>query len=166
MLEIWKDVKGYEGLYMASNLGNVKSLKREDSKALKKWSRSYKYCGSRYKVNLSKNGSYNRSFNVSQVVAMAFLDHSPNGTKGLVVDHIDNDQTNDRLDNLQLISNRLNSSKDKTGGSSRYVGVSWATREQRWRSQIRIEGKNVQIGIFPTELEAHHAYQKALSELI
>lgn len=27
MKEIWKDVKGYEGLYEVSNLGNVKSLK-------------------------------------------------------------------------------------------------------------------------------------------
>ena len=28
MQEIWKDIKGYEGLYQISNLGNVKSLKR------------------------------------------------------------------------------------------------------------------------------------------
>ena len=25
-MEIWKDVDGYEGLYLVSNLGNVKSL--------------------------------------------------------------------------------------------------------------------------------------------
>jgi hypothetical protein len=25
-MEIWKDITGYEGLYMISNLGNVKSL--------------------------------------------------------------------------------------------------------------------------------------------
>ena len=28
MEEIWKDIKGYEGLYQVSNLGRVKSLKR------------------------------------------------------------------------------------------------------------------------------------------
>ena len=28
MQEIWKDIKGYEGLYQVSNLGNVKSLER------------------------------------------------------------------------------------------------------------------------------------------
>ena len=27
MVEIWKDIKGYEGLYQVSNLGRVKSLK-------------------------------------------------------------------------------------------------------------------------------------------
>ena len=28
MQEIWKDIKGYEGLYQVSNFGNVKSLER------------------------------------------------------------------------------------------------------------------------------------------
>ena len=31
MKEIWKDIKGYEGLYQVSNLGRVKSLERYDS---------------------------------------------------------------------------------------------------------------------------------------
>ena len=29
MIEEWKDIIGYKGLYQISNLGNVKSLKRE-----------------------------------------------------------------------------------------------------------------------------------------
>ena len=29
MDEIWKDIEGYEGLYQVSNLGRVKSLKRQ-----------------------------------------------------------------------------------------------------------------------------------------
>lgn len=28
-MEIWKDIKGYEGLYQVSNLGNIKALERE-----------------------------------------------------------------------------------------------------------------------------------------
>jgi hypothetical protein len=28
-MEIWKDIKNFEGLYQVSNLGRVKSLKRE-----------------------------------------------------------------------------------------------------------------------------------------
>ena len=27
--EIWKDIKGFEGMYQISNLGRVKSLKRK-----------------------------------------------------------------------------------------------------------------------------------------
>lgn len=30
MNEIWKDIKGYEGLYQVSNLGNVKSMDKVD----------------------------------------------------------------------------------------------------------------------------------------
>ena len=29
--EIWKDIEGYEGLYMVSNQGNVKSIKNKES---------------------------------------------------------------------------------------------------------------------------------------
>ena len=29
MVEVWKDIKGYEGLYQISNLGRIKSLKRK-----------------------------------------------------------------------------------------------------------------------------------------
>ena len=28
MREVWKDIKGYEGLYQVSNLGNVRSIDR------------------------------------------------------------------------------------------------------------------------------------------
>lgn len=37
MMEIWKDIKGYEGLYQVSNLGRVKSLKNRE-KILKPFS--------------------------------------------------------------------------------------------------------------------------------
>jgi hypothetical protein len=36
MKEIWQDIKRYEGEYQVSNLGNVRSLKREEKKMLKK----------------------------------------------------------------------------------------------------------------------------------
>ena len=47
---------------------------------------------------------------------MAFLNHKPNGNK-LVVDHINNVKTDNRLSNLQIITQRKNTSKDRTGGS-------------------------------------------------
>ena len=46
----------------------------------------------------------------------------------LVVDHINNDPLDNRLENLQLISHRYNLSKDKKGGSSKFTGVSWDKR--------------------------------------
>ena len=35
MIEIWKDIRGYEGLYQVSSLGRVKSLAKEI--LIKKW---------------------------------------------------------------------------------------------------------------------------------
>lgn len=58
-----------------------------------------------------KGGQKNKK--VHQLMAMAFLGHKPDGTTRVVVDHVDNNPLNNRLDNLQLISNRENVSKDK-----------------------------------------------------
>ena len=45
-MEEWKDVKGYEGLYQVSNLGNVRSLNYKNTGEIKEMSQSIKdgYC--------------------------------------------------------------------------------------------------------------------------
>ena len=164
--EVFKTVKGYEGLYEISNLGNVKSLKRKDrlgrpvkEKVLKAGVNSRGYLN----VVLSKNGKY-KTFTVHQLVVMAFLNHTLNGMKGLICDHVDNDRLNNLLSNLQLITNRLNTSKDKNNGTSKFTGVSWRKSNNKWVSSIKINGKNKYLGYFKTEIEASKAYQKALKE--
>lgn len=55
MQEIWKDVEGFEGLYMVSNLGNVKSLNyrhKNEEHLLKLSINKYGY----YFVRLHSNG--------------------------------------------------------------------------------------------------------------
>jgi hypothetical protein len=117
MEEIFKDVKGYEGLYQVSNLGRVKSLPKtwvsgnggfrsHYGKILKATKCSSGY----YQVGLYKDG-VSKKLRIHKLVAMAFFNHAPNGYK-IVVDHIDNNKENNRVDNLQLITNRENSSKD------------------------------------------------------
>ena len=157
--EIFKDVKGYEGSYQVSNLGRVRSLKFNKERILKLSSDSYGY----YRCTLSSNGKL-KSFQVHQLVAMAFLDHSPNGNK-TVVDHVDNDKRNNRLENLQLITHRQNLSKDKKDCSSKYVGVYWDKSRCKWASQIVVEGKLKYLGRFTNEIEAAEAYQSTLKNL-
>ena len=164
-LEVWKDVPEYEGLYQVSNFGNVKSLDRIDSASrflkgfeLSKNSKS----GSGYIfVGLSKNGNV-KSFYIHQLVAIAFLGHKRDKFK-IVVDHIDNNKTNNNLNNLQLLSNRENSSKDVTG-SSKYTGVR-KTKYNTFRASIRIKDKKVELGTFKCELEAKKAYDTKLYEI-
>ena len=166
MKEQWKDIPNYEGVYQISDLGNIKSLDRVNSKGYNLKGKPKKQSTNRsgYKsVGLCKEGRTSTKW-VHQLVAIAFLGHEPNG-HSLVVDHEDNDKLNNRLDNLQIFTNRENTSKDRRGGSSKYVGVCWDKRNKKWKAYISINKKLKHLGYFTEEIEAHNAYQSALTEL-
>ena len=169
-MEVWKDVVGYEGMYQVSNLGNVKSLDRYVT--TKKGVRNYK--GKLLSKNINKVGYYSISLSengiqpkiqIHKLVAMAFLNHKPDGTHKLIVDHINNNSLDNRVDNLQIISQRENSSKDKNNKTSKYTGVCWCKRDNVWQSSIRINGKCIYLGRFKNEYDAHIVYQNKLKEL-
>ena len=166
MMEEYRAVKGFEGFYEVSNLGNVKSLARESiiGRQLKeKILKPYLRCGRYLVLNLFKDG-ISESRYVHQLVAIAFLGHEPNGHK-IVVDHRNNLKTDNRLENLQIITARQNSSKDRKG-SSKYTGVYWNKGANKWKAQIVINGKDKYLGYFTNEIEAHEAYQTRLKEII
>ncbi len=102
-------------------------------------------------------------FTVSQLIAMAFLNHVPCGYK-IVVDHIDNNSLNNNINNLQLVSQRQNVSKEKHRKvfTSSYLGVSFCKQTNKWRADINVKCKLKFLGRFDTEVEASQAYQKAL----
>ena len=158
-IEVWKEIPGFKS-YEVSNLGNVRSLKFNKLKVLKKIINKR----GRYKVNLCENGKKFTNCKISQLSAMAFLNHIPCGHK-IVVDHIDNNKENDRLYNLQLISNRENTIKDTNRGSSKYVGVSWHKNQYKWRAQICVNGKIKHLGTFTDEKEAAQVYQNELNKI-
>ena len=170
-MEIWKEVRGYED-YEVSNLGRVKSLARVITTV--RGSRTYKdkilkpcltgVKGAQYlAVDLSKGGK-SKTRTIHQLVAEAFLNHTTCGHK-LVIDHINNIKTDNRLENLQVVTNRKNTSKDKKGFTSEYTGVCWNKRDSKWYASIRINGKIKHLGVFADELEAAEAYVKALKEI-
>jgi hypothetical protein len=165
IVEIWKGIPGYEGSYEVSSFGNVRSLDRLSSvghklkgRMLKKSLNGVGY----YVVNLH-NGKQ-KTNNVHVLVASAFLGHVQSGYTGLVVDHIDNNPLNNKLDNLQLITQRHNTSKDRKG-SSKYTGVTWYKKSSKWISRIRIKGRVKHLGYFKNELEAKEAYEIELKKL-
>jgi hypothetical protein len=158
--ETFKDISGFEGLYQISNQGTVKSLWFNKEKILKAGIDSYGYCV----VYLYKNNKRHVK-KVHQLLAMAFLNHKPDGHR-IVVDHKNNIKTDNRIENLQIITHRENLSKDKKNKSSQYTGVNWAKYANKWRSQIRINGKIKHLGYFTDEYEAHIAYQTELKNII
>ena len=159
MIEIFKDIPGYEGMYQVSNLGNVKSLKYNKERVLKQCTDSNGY----YHVTLC--GLINKKIKIHKLVAMVFLGHKPCGYE-IVVDHINNIVTDNRVENLQLISNRENCSKDKIGFTSKFIGVFLRNGSDKWISSIKIKGKTKHLGRFNTEIEASKAYQNELKKLI
>ena len=147
MEEIFKDVPGYEGIYQVSDLGNIKSLSREiingkstyisKNKILKSGFDKDGYC----LVVLYKDKK-RKTKRIHQLVAMAFLGHKPNGVEN-IVDHIDN----------------------KKNSTSKYIGVSWDKKSNKWQSCISIKTKTIFLGYFINELEASEAYQNKLKTL-
>ena len=105
MNEIWKDIKGYEGLYQISNTGKVKSLERLVPTKIKGTFQKIKEkirkttlttAGYEYVV-LSKNGK-NKTLLVHRLVAETFLDNPENKK---CVNHKDENKSNNNVYNLE-----------------------------------------------------------------
>ena len=100
--EIWRDVLGYEGLYQASNLGNVKSLNYNHTNKTKILKpvvvRNY------LRIRLSINGKIT-NYQVHRVVWEAFNGPIP---EGMQVNHINEDKLDNRLENLNLMTCKEN----------------------------------------------------------
>jgi len=158
-MEIWKDIPKYEGYYQVSNLGRVKSFKKNKITILKNRDNKRGY----YQVDLYLNGT-KKSRNVHQLVAITFLNHKPHG-HNVVVNHINNDKLDNSLSNLELISQRENANLKHIPSSSKYVGVSWDKKNKKWISRIRVNKSNKYLGGFDTEIEASNAYQAFLQQI-
>lgn len=113
MNEEWKDIIGYEGLYMVSNLGNVKSLNFKNTgkeQVLKPSKRTSGYLF----VSLYKNKKV-KHINIHKLVIENFIGLN---TNGLVIDHIiESNVSNNRIDNLQYITNSENAIKGYKGNT-------------------------------------------------
>lgn len=104
--ERWHAVKGYEGLYEVSNWGHVRSLNYHRTGKTKQLSPGPS--GKGYlMVILWKNGK-GKSFLVHRLTYETFCGPIP---KGLTVDHINGDKTDNRLENLQLLTQGDNARK-------------------------------------------------------
>lgn len=156
-MEIYKDIKGYEGLYQVSNLGNVKSLRSNNN--LKPILKTTGY----YQVGLSNKGKTKRT-TIHLLVAESFLNHKPCGFK-LVVNHIDFNKLNNNVYNLEIVTARVNCNLKHFVHTSKYTGVHWHNRDKKWRAQIHIDGKVKWLGHFNSELDASNEYEKALLNL-
>jgi hypothetical protein len=162
MKEEFRDIKGFEEMYQVSNLGRVKSLARKGVANERILNGGINTGGYR-QVSLLINNTH-KNFRVHQLVAMSFLNHKPNGFK-MVVNHIDFNKLNNNLNNLEVVTFRENANKKHLKSTSKYVGVSWCKRANKWRVKIQIIGKHKHLGFFKNEKIASAVYQSKLETL-
>lgn len=114
MKEIWKDIPGFEGLYQASTFGRVRSLDRTITRGASTRRGRYE---ARLKgkilaqstgvqgYQLVPLGHNNKNRKVHQLIAKTFI---PNPDNKPMVNHIDGDVKNNRVDNLEWSTNKEN----------------------------------------------------------
>lgn len=161
--EIWLPVVGYEGYYEVSSFGRVKSLSRKSSLGRDKFRITRERIlrsaiGKRgyIVVTLFKN-CQGATRTIHSLIAESFLNYKRCQFE-LVVDHVDNNRLNNFLSNLQITTNRVNTSKDR--GNKYLTGVSF--RSNSFTATININSTQIYLGRFNNELTAHKFYKKAV----
>jgi len=171
-MEIWKNIKDYEGLYQVSNTGKVKSLKRVSlnsgsysgsvlvkEKELKQTINKYGY----HVVTLFKNG-VRKFMTVHRLVAQEFI-YRPNEYRE--VNHLDLNKSNNHVTNLQWCNREqnINHYYENSNKSSKYKGISYSKERNKWCAYIDINKKRFSLGRFKTELEAKEYREDFINNL-
>ncbi|MBS7066772.1 MAG: HNH endonuclease [Lactococcus lactis] len=106
----WRDIEGFEGQYMVSNTGLVKSLKGKTERIMKpRRKKIIKKDGSvelSYEELVLSNGGVPQSKLVHRLVAQAFIPNTENKPE---VNHIDEDKGNNSVENLEWNTHEENS---------------------------------------------------------
>lgn len=110
-MEIWKDIKGFEGYYQISNLGRIRSLDRiiemKNGKTRKVKGKILKQSTSvhGYKVVCFRRNGKKENFRVHRLIGEAFIDNQDNKP---FINHIDGDKSNNDISNLEWCTAKEN----------------------------------------------------------
>lgn len=79
------------------------------------------------------------------------------------LDHKNGNPSDNRISNLRQATVVENGHNRRLGrnNTSGFMGVSWNRRARKWQSHITANGKNRNLGLFPTKELAHAAYIEA-----
>jgi hypothetical protein len=160
LVEEWRPIPGYEGLYSVSSLGNVRSEERQTAHgALFRTVKERVLCQNRttngyLALRLWRNAKF-RVARVHQLVAGVFVDKPQDG---LMVDHIDRDRCNNKAENLRWVTKAQNMKNTQCRGSS---GFKFAYLMPSGKYQARYKprtGKRMaNCGTHDTPYQAHVA---------
>jgi hypothetical protein len=105
-----------------------------------------------------------KTYNAHRIAWYLQTGHDPQVMK---IDHINNERSDNRFSNLRLATEKQNARNRKKGEgvTSKYKGVHWYKRHQKWRASIGHAGGCIHLGYFEDEYEAHLAYCRAALRL-
>ena len=139
-LEIWKEIEGYEGSYLVSSLGRVKSfMKYKDGRILKGALGNHGYLI----LCLCLDGK-KKTVKIHRLVCEAFCVREQ--THFNTCDHIDGDKQNNRCGNLRWTTNKGN--QHNTKANNEHIGVSWCKSKNKYIVQITpfdIDGEHEEL---------------------
>lgn len=139
MIEEWRDIVGYEGLYQVSNLGRVKSLWFNKERIMKPAINSAGY----YSLVLHNHG-IKTSHLVHRLVAKAFL---PNNYNYPIINHIDENKINNITINLEWCDVNYNNNH---GSRNHKISIALAKKV----IGISLDGKSTIIANSACELDS------------
>lgn len=78
------------------------------------------------------------------------------------IDHINGQRSDNRLSNLRDLDHALNAQNlraPKSNNKSGFLGVS--RKDRGWRATLKVNGKQLSLGVYATPEEAHKVYLEA-----
>ena len=90
-----------------------------------------------------------------RIIASAFLGLDMSDLK-IQVDHINGVRHDNRIDNLRLATHQQNQHNQ-----TKALGYYWNKQDNKWQAQIQLDGRQIYLGRFVNEFDAHQSYLDA-----
>lgn len=164
--EIWKPVKGFEGLYEVSNMGNVRSVDRHlmwgnqyclfKGKPKKSFPNSMGYL----RTGLSKNNK-GKNYFIHRLVAEAFV---PNPNNLPCIDHIDRNYLNNSADNLRWCTQKENCNNPLTREYANIKNRSKEIIEKRLATKRKKQSYGCEVPVYYIDEQGKKISFKSMAE--
>lgn len=143
--------------------GKVAIVDDKDFGWLNKWKWYAHGKGNLYYARRNENAVYkNKTIRMHRLI----LECHGHNLRGLGVDHVNHNGLDNRLNNLRPADqSQNNQNKSCARGLSSYKGVYLHSMGQKWRANIRKNGRRIHLGLFEKEEDAAKAYNQAALKL-
>lgn len=101
-------------------------------------------------------GIFGRRYLAHRIV---WIMHNGAIPSGMQIDHINHDRSDNRIENLRVVSNKTNAMNQglRSNNTSGVTGVNWNKRKQKWCAEVWSNGKKIHVGYFSEIIDAENA---------